>query len=189
MKTKICIEDIKIKKDDHTTILQRDKGFQIIGNSTIGCGIDYVKSIVYHSLKNREQPLPYKEGEVSRGEIDKEKEEYLKAIFEYKEIEEPAAAILSPADSGKFEVITNENLTAIVTSYNGQRLFMSILVFVDFNLDKKNLVKIFKSTIDAKNAALWDMGVINHFSFDPLDLEDNESILIASNGSANDSNL
>ncbi len=186
MKTKICIEDIKIKKDNHTTILQRDKGFQIIGNCTIGCGIDYVKSIVYHSLKNRDQPLPYKEGEVSRGEIDKEKEEYLKAILEYKEIEEPAAAILSPADSGKFEVITNGNLTAIVTTHNGQSLFMSILVLVDSNLDKKNLLKVFKSTIDVKNAALWDMGVINHFSFDPLDLEDNESILIASNGSAND---
>ena len=28
------------------------------------------------------------------------------------------------------------------------------------------------------------MGVINHFSFDPLDLEDNESIIIASTGSA-----
>ena len=59
---------------------------------------------------------------------------------------------------------------------------MSILVFVDSNLNKKTLLKLFKATIDAKNAALWDMGVINHFSFDPLDVEDNESILIASKG-------
>ena len=79
MKKEICIEDIKIKKDDHTTIFYRDQGFQIIGNSTIGCGIDYVKSIVHHGLKNRDAPLPYKEGEVSREEINNEKEEYLKA--------------------------------------------------------------------------------------------------------------
>ncbi len=185
MKTKICIEDIKIKKDAHTTILYRDQGFQIIGNSTIGCGIDYVKSIVHHGLKNREAPLPYKEGEVSREEIIKEKEEYLKAIFEYKGVEEPIAAILSPADLVKFEDTTNGDVTALVTTYNEQKLFISILVLVDYNLDKKTLLKLFKSTIDAKNAALWDMGVINHFSFDPLDLEDDESILIASKGSAN----
>jgi alpha-ribazole phosphatase CobZ len=65
---------------------------------------------------------------------------------------------------------------------------MSILVLVDSDLNKKTLLKLFKATIDAKNAALWDMGVINHFSFDPLDLEDNESILIASKGSAEEVN-
>jgi alpha-ribazole phosphatase CobZ len=184
MKIKICIEDIKLKKDDHTTILYRDEGFKIIGNSTIGCGIDTVKSIVYHGLKNREAPLPYKDGEVSREEINKEKEEYMKAIFEYKEVKEPIAAILSPAELVKFEDITNKNVTALVTTYNEQKLFVSILVLVDSNLDEKTLIKLFKATIDAKNAALWDMGVINHFSFDPLDLEDNESILIASKGSA-----
>ena len=183
MKKEICIEDIEIKKDDHTTIFYRDQGFQIIGNSTIGCGMDYVKSIVHHSLKNREAPLPYNEGEVSREEINNEKKEYLKAIFEYKGIEEPAAAILIPAESTQFGVVTTSNVTALVNSHNGQRLFMSILVLVDSDLNKKTLLKLFKATIDAKNAALWDMGVINHFSFDPLDLEDNESILIASKGS------
>jgi alpha-ribazole phosphatase CobZ len=183
METKICIEDLKIKKDDHTTILYRENGFQTIGNSTMGCGIDFVKSIVHHGLK-RDAPLPYKEGEVSREEINKEKEEYLKAIFEYKEVEEPIAAILSPAKLVKFEDSTHENVTALVTSYNEQKLFLSILVLVDHDLDNKTLLKLFKTTIDAKNAALWDMGVINHFSFDPLDLEDDESILIASKGSA-----
>ena len=107
MKKKICIKDIKIKKDDHTTILYRDQGFHIIGNPTIGCGISYVKSIVHHGLKKkRDAPLPYKYGEVSREEINKEKEEYLKAIFEYKEVEEPIAAILSPADLVKLKMQT-----------------------------------------------------------------------------------
>ena len=72
-----------------------------------------------------------------------------------------------------------------MTAYNEKKLYISILVLVDNDLDKKTLLKLFKSTIDAKNAALWDMGVINHFSFDPLDLEDDESILIASTGTVN----
>jgi len=185
MKTKICIEDIKIKKDDDTTIISREKGFQVIGNSTIGYGIGHVNSIVYHGLKNREHPLPYSVGEVSEEEINEEKNEYLKAIFEYKGVEEPVAAILSPVKLIKFQDVTKDNVTAIVSAYRGQKLFLSIMVFIDHDLDSKTLIKLFKSTIDAKNAAMWDMGVINHFSFDPQDLEDDESILIASKGTTN----
>ncbi len=43
--------------------------------------------------------------------------------------------------------------------------------------------------IEAKIAALWDLGIINHFSFDPMDTEDDESILIASKGSSNESTI
>jgi alpha-ribazole phosphatase CobZ len=184
MKTNICIEDIKIKKDKHTTIFYRDNGFQTIGNSTIGNGIGYVKSIVYHGMKNREQPLPYTLGEVNDEEIFKEKNEYLNAIFEFNEVEKPVAAILSPIDKVNFEAVNTTNITALVNVYPGSKLFLSILLFVNYDLDTKTLVRILKSTIDSKSAALWDMGVINHFSFDPLDLEDNESIIIASTGSA-----
>ena len=76
--------------------------------------------------------------------------------------------------------MTNEGVTALATAYNNKKLSISIFVLIDQDLDQKTLLKLFKSTIDAKNAALWDMGVINHFSFDPLDIEDDESILIAS---------
>ena len=55
----------------------------------------------------------------------------MKAIFEYKEVKEPIAAILNPSELVKFEDITNENVTALVTTYNDQKLFVSILVFVD----------------------------------------------------------
>ena len=186
MKTKFCIEDIKIKKDQYTTVFYRENGFQTIGNSTMGRGIEYVNSIMYHGLKNRTHPLPYKEGEVDEEEIIKEKYGYLEAIYEYKEIEKPVAAILSPSDVIKFDDITMDNVTTLVSANSGKKLFLSILVFIDQDLDSKTLVKLFKSTIDAKFAALWDMGVINHFSFDPLDLDDNESIIIASKGSSDD---
>ena len=184
MKTEICIEDIKIKKDEQTTIFYRDNGFQTIGNSTIGCGIEYVNSIVYHELKNREHALPYSEGEVNRAEITKEKNEYLTSILKYKHVEWPVAAILSPGEIIKFDDKNDAKVTTLVSAYHETNLFISILVFVDLDLDPKTLIKLFKSTIDAKNAAMWDMGVINHFSFDPVDLEDDESILIASKGTA-----
>ncbi len=182
MKIKTCIEDIEIKKEDNTTIIFRADGFQAMGNSTIGSGIDNIKSIVHHGLKNRDHPLPYKEGEICLDELEKEKQTYLKAIIEYKEIKEPVVAILTPAEDVKFEDVTNEGVTALATAYNNKKLSLSIIVLIDQDLDQKTLLKLFKSTIDAKNAALWDMGVINHFSFDPLDIGDEESILIASKG-------
>ena len=58
MKTNICIDDIKIKKDKHTTVFYRDNGFQTIGNSTIGNGIGYVKSIVYHEMEVENNLFP-----------------------------------------------------------------------------------------------------------------------------------
>jgi alpha-ribazole phosphatase CobZ len=184
MKTKFCIEDIKIKKDQDTTVFYRENGFQTIGNSTMGRGIEYVNSIVYHGLKNREHPLPYNEGEVNLEEIIKEKCGYLEAIYEYKGIEKPVAAVLSPSEAINFDNITQDNVTILVSANSGKKLFLSVLIFIDQDLDSKTLVKLFKTTIDAKFAALWDLGVINHFSFDPLDLDDNESIIIASKGSS-----
>jgi alpha-ribazole phosphatase CobZ len=185
MNSKICIEDANIKKDDNTTIIYRDKGFQVIGNSTIGSGIENVKSIVYHGMRNSNQPFIDSEGEMTKQDINREKFEYLKAILEYKEVHEPITAILCPEESIKFDSSTIDNVTTLVTANHDKNLFLSITVFINMDLDSKTLIKLFKSAIDAKNAAMWDMGVFNHFSFDPLNLEDDESILIACKGSSN----
>ncbi|MDD3984784.1 MAG: phosphatidylglycerophosphatase A [Methanobacterium sp.] len=182
METNICIDDIKIKKDKDTTVFYRDNGFHIIGNG-MGNGMGYVKSIIYHGMGNREQPLPYTIGEIDDEEIFKEKNQYLNAIIEFKKIENPTTAILSPQELVKFDALNTENITIFVNIYPGNKLFLSILLFIKHDLDTKTLIMILKSVIDSKAAALWDMGVINHFSFDPFDLEDNESIIIASTGS------
>ena len=55
----------------------------------------------------------------------------------------------------------------MVSANQSKKLFLSIIVFVNQDLDSKTLLKLFKSAIDAKFAAMWDIGVINHFSFDP----------------------
>ena len=122
---------LKLKKISIPLVFYRDNGFQTIGNSTIGNGIGYVKSIVYHGMENREQPLPYTLGEVNDEEIFKEKKEYLNAIFEFKEVEEPVAAILSPIDLINFEAVNTTNITALVNVYPGSKLFLSILLFIN----------------------------------------------------------
>ena len=141
-----------------------------------------MKSIVFQGLKNRKQPLPYNEGELNDAEIAIEKNQYLTSILEYKGIDQPVAAILSPAEVIRFDNVTIDGITAMVSANQNKKLFMTIIVFVNHDLDTKTLLKLFKSAVDAKSAAMWDLGVINHFSFDPLDLEDDESIIIASKG-------
>ena len=50
MKGKICIDDLTIIKDHETLIIQRDKGFRIIGNPEIGSTLKNSKSIVNHCI-------------------------------------------------------------------------------------------------------------------------------------------
>ncbi len=181
-KKNICIDDINIKNNKHTTLIQRDKGFLTIGNTIIGEGVGNVKSILIHGLNNKDHPLAYDEGEVNKEELNKEKNEYISAILKYNGLDNDAVAILSPLDLGKFVDVTVGDVTVLALAHQQKQLFLSVLVFVNGELDQKTLVKLFKSIIDAKLAAMWDVGVINHFSFDPLTLEDNESILLACKG-------
>ena len=183
---KICIEDVNIVKDKQTLVIDREDGFFTIGSNTIGNGIDHVNSIVYHGLKNQEHPLPYDNGEIKEHEMLKERNEYLKAVLDFKCIEEPVVSILYPSDEFEFENVTLDGVTALASTYKGDKLFLNILVFIDHELQQKTIVKLYKSVIESKMAAMWDMGVINHFSFDPMDIEDDESILLASKGSSED---
>ncbi len=49
------------------------KDFKPLETPPSDCGIEYVNSIVYHGLKNREHPLPYNKGEVNEEEINQRK--------------------------------------------------------------------------------------------------------------------
>ncbi len=182
MKKKICIDDIDIKTNNHTTLIQRNNGFLTIGNTIIGEGVGNVKSILIHGLDNKDHPLTYDDGEVNEEELNKEKNEYISAILKYNGLDNDVAAILTPLDLSKFVDVTVGDVTVLALAHLQNKLFLGILVFINGELDQKTLVKLFKSIIDAKLAAMWDVGVINHFSFDPLSLEDNESILLACKG-------
>lgn len=146
-----------MKIDPETLIIQREKGFLSIGTPTIGGGIKNIKSIVIHGLYPRvESPIPGKDGK-----------EILTKLIRDNNVLEPAAAIV-----GCFKVKNMVNLTiggvsAIITTDN-RNMSMNIIVILDDYLDDETLLKIFKVVSDAKFAAFWDLGVLNHFSFDPL---------------------
>lgn len=184
----ICVDNVSIKKDKQTMVIYRDDGFEVIGSTTIGNGLGHVNAIVYHGLENQEHPIPFNDEEIEEHERIMERNEYLKAVLNFKSIEEPVASILFPSKTFEFENSSDEELTVLVSVENGNKLFLNILVFIDHELSPQTMVKLFKTVIEAKIAALWDLGIINHFSFDPMDTEDDESILIASNGSSNESN-
>lgn len=183
MANEICIEDVEIKNYKDTLIFHREDGFQTIGNSTIGSGVENVESIVFHRLINREHPLPYSEGEVNDAEISRERYEYLNGMLEFKGINGPVTAFLNPSNSINFQDVTDDEVTSLASAFKGNKLYLNLIIFINQEINSKTLVKLYKSAVDAKFAALWDVGVVNHFSFDPLDLEDEESIVIASKGS------
>ena len=186
---KICIDDVNIQKDQQTMVINREKGFFTIGSTTIGEGLDQVNSIVYHGLNNQIHPVSYDNEEINEYDLVKERTEYLKAVLNFKGIEEPVASILSPSKNFEFESITNAGVTVLASVYKGDKLFLNILVLIDHELNSKTMVKLYKSIVESKLAAMWDMGVINHFSFDPMDMADDESILLASKGMTDDLNI
>jgi len=180
----ICIDNVKIKKDKQTMLIYRTDGFEVIGSTTTGNGYGHVNAIVYHGLNNEQHPVPFDNEEIKEYERIIERNEYLKAIIDFKGINEPVASVLLPSTNFLFEINSGEDFTVLVSSESDNKLFLNILIFVDHELNSKTMVKLYKSVIEAKIAALWDLGVINHFSFDPLDTDDDESILIATRGSS-----
>lgn len=184
----ICIDNVKMKKDEDTMLIYREDGFEVIGSTTTGNGSGHVTAIAYHGLDNQQHPVPYDDEEIKEYERIMERNEYLEAILNFKVIEEPVASILLPSKNFDFEISSGEDFSVLVSSVKNSTLFLNILVFVDHELNSKTMVKLYKSVIEAKIAALWDLGVINHFSFDPLDTDDDESILIAAKGSSKEFN-
>ncbi|MTK64401.1 MAG: hypothetical protein F8N15_07755 [Methanobacterium sp.] len=180
----ICIDKVKIKKDEQTMLIYRKDGFEVMGSTTTGNGSGHVNSIVYHGMDNQKHPVPYNDDEIEEYERIMERNEYLSTVLDFKGVKEPAASILLPLNNFEFEICSGTDFTVLVSAVQDSSLFLNILVFVDHELNPKTMVKMYKSIIESKIAALWDLGVINHFSFDPMDTEDDESILIAAKGSS-----
>ena len=184
----ICINNVKMKKDDDTMLISREGGFEVIGSTTTGNGSGHVNAIVYHGLDNQQHPVPYNDEEIKEYERIMERSEYLEGILNFKVMEEPVASILLPSKYYEFEISSGDDFSVLVSASTNSTLFLNILVFVDHDLNSKTMTKLYKAVIEAKIAALWDLGVINHFSFDPLDTDDDESILIAAKGSSKEFN-
>lgn len=170
METKICLNNTLLKIDHETLIIQRENGFLSIGTPTIGGGIRNIKSIVIHGLYSRdESPIPGKDGK-----------EILTKLIRDNNVLEPAAAMVGCFKMKNVVNITIGGVSAIITADN-RNMHMNIIVILDDYLDVETLLKIFKVVSDAKFAAFWDLGVLNHFSFDPL-VSGEDSILVACAG-------
>jgi alpha-ribazole phosphatase CobZ len=173
MDTKICINDALVKIDHKTLIIRREKGFFSISSSTMGGGMGRVNSIINYSI-GQHDPALLKHG--------KEGKKHLSCLIRDKKVLEPAAAMINYFDIKNIVNVTTDDVTAIVTADYERTMSMNVIVLLNRELDDEILLKLFKAAVKAKAAALWDLGVINHFSFDPLNGEDHDSILVAGTG-------
>lgn len=173
MDTKICINDALVKIDHETLIINREKGFFSISSSTIGGEMGMVNSIINHSIIKHDPSL-LKHG--------KKGKKHLLGLIKNKNVVEPAAAMMGYFDIKNSVNVTSDNVTAIITADYERTMSMNVIVLLEKELDNKTLLKLFKAVVEAKSAALWDLGVFNHFSFDPLDGGNHDSILVAGTG-------
>jgi alpha-ribazole phosphatase CobZ len=173
METKICLNDATVKMDDKRLLIQRNDGFLSIGSSTIGNGIHTIESIINYGVKY---------DKYSSFRSKNEDVKFLQNFICDNNVSEPAAAMMGYYDIKNTVNITLGNVTALVNADYKKNNSMNIIVILDKKLDSGTILELFKAVIEAKSAALWDYGVINHFSFDPLD-GGRESILVACSGS------
>ncbi|MBP2046248.1 phosphatidylglycerophosphatase A [Methanobacterium aggregans] len=183
---KICIKDAQVLEDREKLIIQREKGFLAVGTPAVGGGIMEVKRIV--NQFNCSESLP---GSGSKGSETRSLGEVPQTSNDL-DVPTDSMILLNPSDTGGSVTLNNFNVTAVVTgdyikyfSNDADYLWMNIMVFVDEFMDEETLLELFKTTSDAKFAALWDMGLLNHFSFDPMNCGD--SIVLACKGNGNPS--
>ena len=173
METKICLNDATFKMDDKRLLIQRNDGFLSIGSPIIGNGIKTIKSIINYGEKyNKDSQCRSKNEEVK----------FLQNFMYDNNVSEPAAAMMGYYDIKNTVNITLGNVTALVNADYKKNNSMNIIVILDKKLDSGTLLELFNAVIEAKSAALWDYGVINHFSFDPL-AGGRNSIIVACSGS------
>lgn len=171
METKTCLNDAILTLDREKLIIQREKGFLSISTSRMGEGISLIKSIINYRLNSSIKPS---------FSSFKEENSFLTKILKANKVIEPATLILGNFDLENSVNITNDELTVIITS-NTDVSSASTIVILKEKLDIETLLKFFKSTVEAKTAVLWDMGVINGFS-DLFEIGREESILVACSG-------
>jgi Phosphatidylglycerophosphatase A and related proteins len=173
METKTCLKDAFLTLKDNTLIIEREEGLLSLGTSDLGGGLGMIKTIIVHSLKSLEDPYPpgLPEGENGLGEI-----------LEEDKVLEPAAVTLGNFDIENGVNITYDKVTALVMSDDSVGLPAGVTVLVDEDLDEPALLELFKAAVEGKNAALWDLGLINGLSLDLFDSGNYDSVLVACTG-------
>jgi len=173
MKTETCLNDVFITIKDDTLIIEREEGLLSLGTSDLGGGLGMIKSIVIGGLKSPEDSSPSSLDESQRG---------LVKFLEVGEALEPAAVTIGSFNIASSVNVTNDKVTALVMYDESIGLPASVTVLVDEDLDEPALLELFKAAAEGKNAALWDLGMINGLSLDLFDSGNYDSILVACTG-------
>jgi alpha-ribazole phosphatase CobZ len=171
METKTCLNDAFLTLEQGNLIIQREKGLLSISDSGLNGGIRIVKSIISLNQPNIEK---------TSYSYDEENNNIADFLKKY-DVMEPAAII-----SGRFNFkngvnITTNNVTVITTLDEDYNSGTTTIVLLKGKFDEKTLLKLFKTVIEAKTAALWDMGIINGFC-DLFDPRKEDNILLACEG-------
>lgn len=176
MELKTCLNDAFVKINHEMLLIQRDEGFLSVGTSLNGGGTKFVKSIVNLSLNTTDKfPLILNEEKTIDYDLFKD-------LLKENHISEPAAIMVDNSEMENIINITIDDATVIISHNNKNELSVNLILIFDEKLDEGTLLELFKAAIEAKSAALWDLGVINHFSFDPLASVKDDSILVACTG-------
>lgn len=171
METKTCMDDVLFTSDQDNIIIQREKGFLSLGDSRMGGGLKRINSIVINCLGSKDNVSTSSKWEDGLS---------LKRLLESYDVLEPASVVFGEYNIQKTINVSTDKVTVIVTADN-HNLPVNVVVIVNDELDETTLVKLFKIIIQAKTAALWDLGMLSGF----LDLSDSvreDSILVACDG-------
>lgn len=186
--TKICIEDTFLKIDPESIYIHREGGFLLISDSDTGNVFSQVKSIMNYKITPENIYVQ-----------KNEKEKYIQSLIKKKNLPEPAAVVLSHLNTGKIEIITEKNVTAIVSTdyprksidvgispvdekYFLSDVFINTLVIINENLDFNTILKLFKTAVEAITSSLWDLDVNNSLNRNILYNDEDESLLMACTG-------
>ncbi len=173
METETCLNDVFITIKDDILIIKREEGLLSLGTSDLGGGLGMIKSIVIGGLKSPEDSFPSSLDEGQRG---------IGKFLEVGEALEPAAVTIGSFNIASSVNVTYDKVTALVMYDESVGLPACVTVLVDEDLDEPALLELFKAAVEGKNAALWDLGMINGLSLDLFDSGNYDSILVACTG-------
>jgi len=180
MEETISINDAIVKFNQENLIISRKKGFAILTNQNSKDSFLNVKSVVKHEKTNITE---------TKMILDK--------LNHNKDVSPPFSLLVDDVNINDVVMVTYDCVTAIVSlelskandknhqsssdiMKGGKKSLknINILLFVDKNLSKKNLLKLYMNAVEGKSSALWELDVRDKFN-ELFTGGSNDTVLIA----------
>ncbi len=175
---KICIKDARINIENNSFIIQREKGFLSLSN--FNNNFSTIKTIINNSTPEDVQ----------------NKEEYIQKFLENKNVMSPSSVTVTSADISTSAIETSDYITAVVSAnplnlsgageiinkdYRNNNGSVTIILFINRDLNYKSLLNAYSCAERGKIAALWDLDV-RSFSGDLAVGNPDDSLIVACTG-------